>query len=153
MSKDTYQSVTTKQVHGPGQGNLAAPALWMFFSQTTMDILNTHRQGTTHIAPEKQHHTSHPIDVFVNNTTLWANSMISELDQHNKERYQYHEADKILKTIITNTIWMLQHGEQLLWSTGGKLELTKWFFYIIHLQFKPDSTPRLSILARSQNKI
>jgi hypothetical protein len=44
-----------------------------------------------------------------------------------------------------------QTWERLLWSTGGKLELTKCLYYILHYRFAPDGTPTMEEATNMEN--
>ena len=86
------------------------------------------------------------IDGFVDDTTLWVNDFKRELNLYNtgSNRYASTDAINILHNMIDETSQTAQWWENLLWSTGGELELSKCFFYVMHWYFDEKGQPQLA---------
>ena len=79
ISKNTYQSTQQQTLHGPGQGSRAAPAIWTFVSSAIMQALNDTHKGAKFQSTNKTTTMERPIDGFVEDTTIWANTADQEL--------------------------------------------------------------------------
>ena len=95
-----------------------------------MDCLAEKFDGTTFTDPDELVKVNRIIDGFVDDTTLWVNDFERELNLYNNGHQRYSTSDtmRILHEMIDETSQTAQWWENLLWSTGGKLELSKCFF-------------------------
>jgi hypothetical protein len=73
------------------------------------------------------------MDGFVDDTTNWVNNFISSLTDHEPQ----------MLTIAARLRESAQHWEQLLYSSGGALELEKCFYYLICWIFDDHVNPVL----------
>lgn len=115
VSTKYYTSSKQKTMHGPGQGGRGSPAVWVIISSLMMKCINQTAIGSTFINPfNNTENYKQRITGFVDDITHWCadNTLTSS-----------EILDEMQKTA--------QKWEQLLTATGGKLELTKCFFYLI----------------------
>ena len=61
-----------------------------------------------------------------------------------EHRYSAKESQSLLKELLQEGTSMAQWWENLLWSSGGKLELSKCFFYVMHWYFDGAGRPHLA---------
>ena len=71
------------------------------------------------------------MDGFVDDTTAWANQFVKELTLYAYEEYNEEMVYALLNDLVDKTTQLAQSWENLLWSTGGKLELPECFYYIV----------------------
>jgi Reverse transcriptase (RNA-dependent DNA polymerase) len=114
-----YKNSLSSSVHGTGQGSCASPAIWLFISSFLMDILQDQANGM-HMEYVKietfEKRLCQWIEGFVDDTFIFANL---EFGNNNLE-------ELLLKIQSDGQMW-----EQLLHTTGGELELSKCFYYIL----------------------
>ena len=118
--------------------------MWTGVSTAAMKILAKLHKGAEFTDPSGQRKTTRPIDGFVDDTTGCTNKFTMELLMFANERHDETKAYELLKTIVSDAQQLAQRWERLLWSTGGKLELTKCFTYIIHWVFDDNGKPHQS---------
>ena len=82
--------------------------------------------------PEEKHSINHVMTGFVDDTTHWINNFKDSLHGRYNQSTMYSETNKTA-----------QWWEQLLNASGGKLELTKCFYYNISWQFNTEGEPEL----------
>ena len=127
VSDGHYTSSEETPLHGPGQGMKASPAMWTFVSTAAMQILEEDNDGLQVCNPDRTRWAERPMDGFVDDTTAWANQFIEELAHDSHNDFTSETAYSMLKDLVNKTRLLAQSWEELLWSTGGKLELPKCF--------------------------
>jgi negative regulator of replication initiation len=135
VSEGFYQSSKENPLHGAGQGSKLSPPIWTFVSTAGTEILEEVNDGLTVCSPDQNTQATRPIDAFVDDTTTWANQFVKELLTYAKTRFNTETAYLLLNDLVYKTTELAQSWEELLWSTGGKLELPKCFFYIVSWWF------------------
>lgn len=134
-SKRHYQHTDEKPVHGSGQGSCASPCLWLLISSILMDCLQELGTGMTMTNPTSAVLLKQWIDGFVDDTSLFANLPFAETD-----------LKKLTDTLKMDTqIW-----DQLLSASGGKLEFSKCFYYILSWKFTSEGDPEPMTTAEIQ---
>jgi hypothetical protein len=121
-STTTYQHTAMTPIHGTGQGSCASPAIWLLISSILMDCLSALGGGMTLQNVNNDFSIQQWIDGFVDDTSLFAN-IIHDSDDHNITRL-CHQLTRDM------TVW-----NELLEASGGKLELSKCFYYILSWKF------------------
>ena len=118
ISQDYYEDSNNEPLHGSGQGSGSSGPIWLFISSIIMDCFEDIASGMTMTNIDATTTTKQWIDGFVDDTSIFTNA-----DSNNPTE---------LATILQNDAieW-----NKLLSATGGKLELTKCFYYILHWQF------------------
>ena len=139
--KDFYQSSLDMSLHRPGQGSRRGPDIWTGVSTVAMNILASLHKGAKFPDPAQTVLTTRPIDGFVDNTTGCTNQFTMELLMFANKQHAATKAYEMLKTIVLDARKLAHRWERLLWSTGGKLQLTKCFMYIIHWAFDDNGKP------------
>jgi hypothetical protein len=135
VSTEYYQSTPEDPLHGAGQGSKAGPDLWKYVSTAAMEVLDNCNPGIKFVNPQRTLTAGRPIDGFFDDTTTWGAKFLLELITFTRDGYDDNTAMAILNDIVTETTQLAQHWEELLWSTGGQLELKKCFYYIVSWWF------------------
>lgn len=128
VSESSYSHGTTFPIHGTGQGSGNSPCIWLFISSTLFDIHFSQAQGARFISPDGQYTTSLSMVGFVDDSTGTCNDF--------RPQTQASLADLISKMETDAQLW-----NNLLHCTGGKLELPKCSFHVLHFQFRPNGQP------------
>jgi hypothetical protein len=114
-SQRTYQHSRETPIHGTGQGSCASPAIWLLTSSFLMTILQENTYGMQMKDIEECRKTLQQlIDAFVDDTSIFTNEETNDIKKL-REKLQHDGA------------WWAG----LLESSGGKLELTKCFYYLL----------------------
>jgi hypothetical protein len=111
-----------KPIHGTGQGSCASPAIWLLISSILVDCLSELGRGMTMIDVNKTNSIQQWIDGFVDDTSLFTN-IIRRTNNNNIIQLCNH-------LTYDMTIW-----NELLEASGGKLELSKCFYYVLSWKF------------------
>ena len=126
ISKDCYTHSEETPLHGSGQGSGSSAPIWLFISSIIMDCFEDIASGMTMANMDGTEKITQWIDGFVDDTSIFTNQ-----DSTNDDP--------------TTTATTLQQDavewNALLAATGGKLELTKCFFYILHWKFDAEGNP------------
>jgi hypothetical protein len=133
VSEGTYSSTESQPTHGPGQGSRLASALWMIVSCICFSAMFNLCHGASFCDPRNHLVHRRTSDGFVDDVTHWYNLglLYSLLN------------DVSVQDIASGLEREGQSWERLLWTTGGKLELSKCLYYILFYKFEPDGTPRM----------
>jgi hypothetical protein len=110
-------------MHGSGQGSGSSAPIWMFISSIIMDRFEEVAQGMTMTNINKDKHIQQCIDGYVVDTSIFTS--LTETTGHTPPSKEV--ARKLQEDA---QIWT-----ELLAATGGKLELTKCFYYVLHWKF------------------
>lgn len=124
ISAESYSTTPEHTIHGPGQGSRAAPAIWTIISCFLLSLMKEKSQGVNLSDPENTISFHQSSSGFVDDITHW----------------NIHLRDSVLSpesslTVAQTTSTLAQWWESLLHSSGGKLELSKCFYYTFHWQF------------------
>jgi hypothetical protein len=122
-SPNYYKATEETPLHGPGQGSRAGPALWLIISTVLIAVYKKNASGLTFANPSRERQITRHTDCFVDDATLFCN----QDQKHPKEELQRNA----------------KQWEALLYSSGGALELSKCFYYILKWEFK-NGTPTLA---------
>jgi hypothetical protein len=109
-------------IHGTGQGSCSSTSICLMISSILMDCLSELSGGMTIIDVIDEITIQQWIDGFVDDTSLFANILTSDNDSNTYNLIQQLKKDMI-------------YWKELLEASGGKLELTKCFYYILSLKF------------------
>jgi hypothetical protein len=120
----SYGTTPYHMIHGPGQGGRASPSIWTVLSCLILSCMPERSNGITLSDPTNTNSIHQTSSGFVDDITHWNINIAQSL----------HHPPSV-STITSDTQRMAQWWENLLFSTGGKLELTKCFYYIIYWTF------------------
>jgi hypothetical protein len=139
-SSRTYQHSNNTPIHGTGQGSCASPAIWLLISSILMDCLSEIGGGMIMQDVNGISSIQQWIDGFVDDTSLFTN-----VTCHNDNHCIIQSCNQLRSDMI---IW-----NDLLEASGGKLELSKCFYYILSWQFDNDGNgiPMTIAEQRDQN--
>jgi hypothetical protein len=138
-STTTYQHSIFTPIHGTGQGSCASQAIWLLISSILMDCLSAMGGGMTMTDVQSENSIQQWIDGFVDDTSLFTNII------------QYSDNDN-----ITNLCHQLTHDmttwNELLEASGGKLELSKCFYYVLSWKFDKEGNGLPMYISERQNQ-
>ena len=133
ISPGSYTSTFWNPIHGPGQGSRIGPALWVLVSCLMFRAMDSMCQGAQFCDPTQKFSHQRVSDGFVDDVANVFNfGLAAMLSAH-------YSPNMIAQGMHSEA----QTWERLLWSTGGALELTKCFCYIMAWHFQQNGTPYL----------
>jgi hypothetical protein len=118
-----YTNRADHQLHGPGQGSRAAPAIWLIVSTLLIEVYKLKASQLTLTNPDNTVTSSRHTDAYVDDATIFCNQQPTNLKQELQRNAQ---------------IW-----ENAIHGSGGALELSKCFYYIIEWTFEQSGKPSL----------
>jgi hypothetical protein len=102
--------------------------IWCFISSTLFDCHQSQAYGATFESPDRTVHVTFSMVGFVDDSTGTVNSFASDMQPTTK-----------------SLLAKMQHNAQLwhdlLWCSGGMLELPKCSYHFLYFDYKPDGTP------------
>jgi ribonuclease HI len=136
-SAQTYRHTIENPIHGTGQG---CPALWLLISSLLMDLLERKSNGMKMIDVNNKYEIKKWIEGFVDDTSIITN--IDFISQCAQTLVQHLQED--------GCEWA-----GLLEASGGKLELTKCFYYMLTWSWNEKGEPLPQTIQQQnvQNKV
>jgi hypothetical protein len=126
-STRNYQHSTNNPIHGTGQGSCASPAIWLLISSFIMDILQDNASGMQMVDIQKKYEmVIHWIEGFVDDNSIFTNLEFGCED---------------LRQLIQKATKDAQMWEGLLSATGGELQLSKCFYYLLSWKWDKHGNP------------
>jgi hypothetical protein len=125
-SSSSYSHTDTTPIFGTGQGSCASPSLWLHISSFLMDILDAHSFGFQAVSVTNQSTVKINNQGFVDDTSLMTNGGSS--------------IEELLARLKSDA----QTWSNLLYSSGGLLELSKCLYYIVDYTFDQTGNPVIS---------
>jgi hypothetical protein len=113
-SKATYCHSEDTPIHGTGRGSCASPAIWLMLSSFLMKILKSQGNVMYMHDVENMINVHEIIEGFVDDNSIFTNKLCNDLQA------------LFNKLQCDGKLWA-----DLLEASGGKLELTKCFFYLL----------------------
>jgi hypothetical protein len=133
ISEGTYSSTIYQPTHGPGQGSRQASAIWMAVSCLLFSAMYEHCHGISFCDPKYDLIHCRTSDGFVDNVTHFFNLGL---------KHSLHKTVQV-SNVIRGLEREGQTWERLLWTVGGKLELSKCLYYLLFYNFAPNGTPHM----------
>ena len=128
VSETYYSHCNDFPIYGNGQGSGNSPVLWLLLSASLFDIHTSKAYGATLKDPTGLTTISLSITGFVDNTNACVNDWLPQKDGK-----------------LEATLAKAQHNTQLwndlLFTSGGKLELSKCSYHVLRFTFEADGTP------------
>ena len=128
ISKEHYSHTIHFPIYGSGQGSGNSPAIWLFISSTLCDTHNRLSHGATFTSPEGNESVKITMVAFVDDSTGTYNDF-------------QPQSEMAIETMLRNMQSDAQIWNDLLWCSGGKLELPKCSYHVLRFVFKPNGTP------------
>jgi hypothetical protein len=126
-SKATYQHSDSTPIHGSGQGSCVSPALWLMQSSFIMEVMEEIAHGMKIVSVDG---SEAPLvqmqEGFVDDISNYANNDFKDTCIHNLHSTLQEDGRK----------WV-----GMLEGTGGKLELTKCFDYLLSWGWDSNGSP------------
>lgn len=129
ISDLAYSHCEEFPLYGSGQGSGNSPALWLFISATLFNIHDRLAHGATFQDPSGTLTAHLRLSGFVDDT----NATLNDWQPQDEATL-----DELLKRLCHDA----QLWNDLLFISGGKLELSKCSFHVLRFEFSPDGTPR-----------
>jgi hypothetical protein len=128
VSDEFYENCQAYPIYGTGQGSGNSPAIWCIISSTLFSCHQDRAHGAFFCTPDEQMSVSLSMLGFVDDSTGQVNSF----------RDNEQPTPEFLRSImqIDAQLW-----SDLLWISGGLLELGKCSFHQLHFDFAPDGAP------------
>ena len=139
VSELQYSHCDQYPIHGTGQGSGNSPCIWLFISSTLFDIHAQLSHGVTFVSPDGKNKVHMSMVGFVDDSTGSCNDFQPSYQAPLQELFQRMQYDAQL--------W-----NNLLYCSGGKLELPKCSFHVLHFDFQPDGKP-IPTIERFDNRI
>jgi hypothetical protein len=133
ISEDWYSSTFDFPTHGPGQGSRIGPALWVLVSCLMFAAMDEVCRGAEFCDPTGAFSHQRTGDGFVDDV---ANVFNFGLEAMLTEDFSPQQIAEGMQDEAQ--VW-----ERLLWTTGGALELSKCFYYLIAWDFHKSGAPAL----------
>ena len=153
-TSEAFFEALANLIEGVGQGAKWSAIMWSQISPVLKKLSKLKSGGITFESPTGRKTTSRGADGFVDDATLWRNFF------HHLKKETPEVGGQEIRQLIRELEEAAQYWEQLLDTTGGKLELEKCFYYIIHWEFdsegratlaSADSMPRAIRIRESQS--
>ena len=127
VSEEFYANCKAFPIYGTGQGSGNSPAIWCIVSSVLFSCHQDRAHGAYFCTPDQKMSVSLSMIGFVDDSTGQTNDFLSD-DQSNPD---------FLRAImqLDAQLW-----NDLLWLSGGLLELGKCSFHHLHFDFAPDGT-------------
>jgi hypothetical protein len=129
FSDSSYSHCLEFPIYGSGQGSGNSPSIWLFISSTLFDIHQEVSHGANFVSPDGQDRVRITMVGFVDDSTGTCNDFQPQQQESLQTISQWMEHDA--------QVW-----NDLLWCSGGKLELPKCSFHALHFNFKPNGEPK-----------
>jgi hypothetical protein len=130
VSDEFYANCEIFPIYGTGQGSGNSPAIWCIISSVLFACHEENGHGAYFCTPDKQMPVSLSMVGFVDDSTRQVNEFALNTQPTPKFLRQVMKLDAQL--------W-----SDLLWLSGGLLELGKCSFHQIHFDFKQDGSPTM----------
>ena len=127
ISDTSYKHCIKFPIHGTGQGSTNSPMIWCFISSVLFESHNEKAHGMLFESPAGDMVVRFNMVGFVDDSTCITGGTKNDT------------VEQLLATMKEDA----QLWHDLLWCSGGKLELPKCGYHVIHYDFNDDGTPRM----------
>jgi hypothetical protein len=130
VSDEHYQHCAASPVFGTGQGSGNSPTIWLVISSILFSCYSKRAYGAMFESPDKSVQAAIFRVGFVDDTASYINDFCSDVPPTPNEL--------IMKLTHDSQLW-----SDLLYKSGGSLELPKCTYHFSHYRFATDGTPYL----------
>ena len=127
VSETSYRHCIRFPIHGTGQGSTNSPTIWCFVSSVLFQSHDEKASGMLFQSPSGDMIVRFNMVGFVDDSTCITGG----------------EPSDSLQQVINKMKQDAQLWHDLLWCSGGKLELSKCGYHVIHYDFDDSGLPRL----------
>jgi hypothetical protein len=127
ISEEFYSHCDAYPIYGTGQGSGNSPVIWCFVSSTLFDCHQDQAHGAIFESPDRSESLRITMVGFVDDSTGQVNDFLQDQQPD----------PKILLERMTHDA---QLWSDLLWLSGGLLELSKCSYHFLYFDFQPDGT-------------
>lgn len=127
VSDAFYKHCITFPIHGSGQGSSNSPTIWCFVSSTLFKCHDRHAHGMNFTCPTGDISFTITILGFVDDSTVVTGD----------------KPGQSVQSLLNKASQDAQHWNDLLFTSGGKLELPKCGFHTIFYNFDDSGIPKL----------
>jgi hypothetical protein len=127
ISETSYRHCIKFPIHGTGQGSTNSPIIWCFISSVLFESHNTRAHGMKFESPDGEYVVRFNMVGFVDDSIC--------ITGGNK--------DDTLQELLAKMKDDAQLWHDLLWCSGGKLELSKCGYHVIHFDFESNGIPHM----------
>ena len=132
VSDRYYSPCKQFPIHGTGQGSGNSPSIWLFISSTLFDVHSSLAHGVRFVSPDGQLQVKFSMVGFVDDSTGNCNDFQPQTETN---------INALLRMMTSDAqIW-----SNLLYCSGGKLELPKCSFHVMRFTFRPNGQPSPAI--------
>lgn len=124
-SDQFYSHTEELPIHGVGQGGTASPALWLLVSSILFDCYEQKAAGMKLSDPTHKLELQQWIEAIVDDTSIFTNV----------------DCNATIDTLVRTLEADAQYWENLLSVSGGCLELSKCFYYVLAWTFTDKGDP------------
>jgi len=128
ISTGSYSHCLQFPIYGSGQGSGNSPSIWLFISSTLCDIHNQISRGAFFTNPQGTETVKLSMVAFVDDSTGTYNDFRPQTQPTIQEMLPHAQTD-------------CQSWNDLLWCSGGKLELPKCSYHVLRFEFLPNGIP------------
>ena len=128
ISDQFYSHSIQFPVYGSGQGSGNSPGIWLFISSTLCDVHNSISHGATFTTPDGTEQVSISMVGFVDDSTGTYNNF-------------QPQTELSFETMMSHMQTDAQAWNDLLWCSGGKLELPKCSYHVLRFKFESNGAP------------
>jgi hypothetical protein len=130
VSDKFYQNCTAYPIYGTGQGSANSPVIWLIVSSTPSTCHEQYAYGATLTTPDKSLSVALSMVAFVDDSTGQVNDFTAEPQP----------SPEVLNKFMQ---YNAQLWSDLLWLSGGLLELPKCSYHHPHFTFEADGRPNI----------
>jgi hypothetical protein len=134
LSETSYSNTKENPLYGLGQGSTTAAFAWAVISAVILQLMKLLR-GIQFSNPTGTINVQRVMDAFVDDSTSWNNRFKESLQNRSRNYIRQIDSD------LSHTA---QTWEKLLYSTGGALELSKCFNYLVHWTYDKRGDPTIA---------
>jgi hypothetical protein len=127
ITKTSYTNCTAFPLHGTGQGSGNSPMIWCFISSTLFNCHQARAYGTVFESPDRTISLSFSMVGFVDDST----STVNWFDNN----------DATIKDLLARLQQDAQLWHDLLWCSGGMLEISKCSYHFLYFEFDAAGNP------------
>jgi exonuclease III len=131
ISDESYQHSADSPVYGTGQGSCASPSIWLQICSVLFDCHDQKSYGANYSSPDGTITFEASMTGFVDDTKGQTNDQTLPVSMP-------------LQQLISRMQSDAQLWGDLLYVSGGALEISKCNYYVMHWKFNPSGIPILS---------